>query len=360
MDYKKIADFIKMQREKNGYTQDELAKLIPIGRTAVSKWERGISLPDHTSIIKLSEVLGVSINEILNGQYNNENNDNAVVNLYEKFYKEKRLIKILCLIICLLMFLFLIYYFFTSYKKTNIYTVGTQSDNFKISHGLLVLTNEKYYLYIGKIEGVNKNVTKVEVYLKEKNEDLKFITSDKSDEIYISETKGYNEFFINKFVQKDNEVYLKVYTGEESNLIKLEFIKDYSNKNLIVNKTPQIGYPVDNKNEISEKNKKLIQNLKQKLTLTDEEYLGEFKYKKGLLKFNYDEKTNILIMLYSKSNLSYFWTYDFNNDNLQFLSDEYDFFISGDLFECESNSCDGYEKKIEFFEDILNNQLLNL
>lgn len=71
MDSEKIGKFIKMKRIEYGYTQTILAEKIFITREAVSKWERGVRIPDVTSLIILSQIFNVTINEILLPDENN-------------------------------------------------------------------------------------------------------------------------------------------------------------------------------------------------------------------------------------------------------------------------------------------------
>src|SRR5690606_13922989 len=49
-------------------TQNELADLIGVTDKAISRWETGEGFPEVTLLPKLSEVLGVSVDEILNGE----------------------------------------------------------------------------------------------------------------------------------------------------------------------------------------------------------------------------------------------------------------------------------------------------
>lgn len=49
-------------------TQNDLAEKMNVTDKAVSKWERNLSCPDVNSIPKLAEVLGVSVEELLNAQ----------------------------------------------------------------------------------------------------------------------------------------------------------------------------------------------------------------------------------------------------------------------------------------------------
>ena len=68
MNYKKIGTFICSLRKEKNLTQKELADKLNITNKAISKWERGISCPDISLLIPLSDILDVTTNEILNGE----------------------------------------------------------------------------------------------------------------------------------------------------------------------------------------------------------------------------------------------------------------------------------------------------
>lgn len=67
MDAKKTGKFICESRISHGMSQKELAKKLNITDKAVSKWERGISFPDISMLIPISEVLEISLYDILTG-----------------------------------------------------------------------------------------------------------------------------------------------------------------------------------------------------------------------------------------------------------------------------------------------------
>lgn len=67
-DIKKIGVFIQQLRKEQNMTQKELALQLNITDKAVSKWERGLSCPDISLLIPLSELLGASTSELLNGE----------------------------------------------------------------------------------------------------------------------------------------------------------------------------------------------------------------------------------------------------------------------------------------------------
>ena len=56
---------ISQARKKQNMTQMELADRMGISFQAVSNWERGVSMPDISKLLELSEVLGITVDEIL-------------------------------------------------------------------------------------------------------------------------------------------------------------------------------------------------------------------------------------------------------------------------------------------------------
>ena len=84
MDLKKTGLFISGMRKEKSMTQKELAERLSVTDKAVSRWETGKGFPDVSILKKLSEVLGVSITEIVNGEKAEHENigekaDNAVI-----------------------------------------------------------------------------------------------------------------------------------------------------------------------------------------------------------------------------------------------------------------------------------------
>lgn len=73
MDQKKIGSFISRQRKAKNLTQSQLAEMLGISTNAVSKWERGICLMDMSLLKPLSDILEVTVNDILSGEIVDEN-----------------------------------------------------------------------------------------------------------------------------------------------------------------------------------------------------------------------------------------------------------------------------------------------
>ena len=60
--------FVAEERKRLGLTQKELAERLYLSDKAISKWERGLSLPDVALLIPLAETLGVTVTELLEGR----------------------------------------------------------------------------------------------------------------------------------------------------------------------------------------------------------------------------------------------------------------------------------------------------
>lgn len=62
---KTLGTMIAELRKQHGMTQLELAEKMGVTDKAVSKWERDLSCPDINSLPKLAEILGVSVEELM-------------------------------------------------------------------------------------------------------------------------------------------------------------------------------------------------------------------------------------------------------------------------------------------------------
>lgn len=72
MDKERTGQLITELRKEKGLTQKQLADALNVTDKAVSKWERGLSFPDISMLEPISEVLGISIMEILAGERQEE------------------------------------------------------------------------------------------------------------------------------------------------------------------------------------------------------------------------------------------------------------------------------------------------
>ncbi len=70
MDVQKIGALIAQLRKEQNMTQKDLAAKLRVSDRAVSKWERGLNLPNAELFEPLCEQLGISIMELLKGERN--------------------------------------------------------------------------------------------------------------------------------------------------------------------------------------------------------------------------------------------------------------------------------------------------
>ena len=65
---------IKSLRKQRGFTQEELAIRLNVVRQTISKWEKGLSVPDAEMLIKIAELFEISTSELLGGNFQSNAN----------------------------------------------------------------------------------------------------------------------------------------------------------------------------------------------------------------------------------------------------------------------------------------------
>ena len=63
-----MGNIISSLRQEKGLTQRQLADMLGVTDKAVSKWERDIAFPDTANIPRLAEILGVSLEDLMNAK----------------------------------------------------------------------------------------------------------------------------------------------------------------------------------------------------------------------------------------------------------------------------------------------------
>ena len=101
----KIGKYIAEKRKGLGLTQKQLAEKLGMSDKSVSKWERGVCLPDVSVYMELCEILGISINEFFAGEDICKENvikkseDNLIQVTKDSQYKQKSLKGIILILI---------------------------------------------------------------------------------------------------------------------------------------------------------------------------------------------------------------------------------------------------------------------
>ena len=141
MDQEKFGNLIKTIRKNNNLTQKEFADKYGVTYQAVSKWERGLNMPDTALIKQMSKDFNISIEELLEGKYTipKKKNHNLIIGL--------SVIIIIFIIVFLVMF--------KPFKSNNDFqfkTLSSSCDAFTISGSIaynasktaISITNIKY------------------------------------------------------------------------------------------------------------------------------------------------------------------------------------------------------------------------
>ena len=388
MNQDKIGKFIKQLRTEKELSQYQLADMIPISRQAVSKWERGESIPDSQTLLQLSDIFDVTINELLTGERKNNNNikdlEKTTLKILDDNNKKtkqiKRNFKISLLVITILLLSFLSYYFINSYNSIKVYTINGRGKNSYIKDGILFVTKKKVYIKIGKINyPEDKTISNMKLYYPNNNKKHYIIESNEVEDLYIANYTGYSErIFIINLDKIMKNTYLEInYEDETTDKIKLKFDRNYTNTNLFFEKHKSIKNESTNYKDVSliltqEENKeeKEEPKLEEKPSpaLQKEETVIAITEHKEDLKTKVEEKFNIdNIMDNIKEKSLYFdgsYIYEEPEENIYFIYSEdidrittyvndefeWDYYIKEDRYNCGKNSDNCKDTVIKMLE----------
>lgn len=73
-----LSDNIRILRKQKGFTQEELAIRLHVVRQTVSKWEKGLSVPDADTLQRLAELLEVEVRQLLGSGVDMEKGNSEV------------------------------------------------------------------------------------------------------------------------------------------------------------------------------------------------------------------------------------------------------------------------------------------
>lgn len=180
MEQEKIGKFIAKLRKEKGLTQDELGEKLSINGKTVSKWETGRTLPDISLLKSISDILGITVTELLTGEVlEKEGNSEKInditdkaINKYVMSYKKKIGI-IIGLLVLFILSIFAIYFYFENYYNYKLYVFSSDNKDFSVD-AILIQNVENSVLtinslsYIDTLRGTEAEIktsdVKVEVY----------------------------------------------------------------------------------------------------------------------------------------------------------------------------------------------------
>ena len=224
MEQEKVAKFIKEIRKNHNLTQKQFADKYNVTYQAVSKWENAINMPDTALMKQICKDFGVSLDELLEGEYKKTN-------------KKKTYIIIgLCLIISLFIIFLIIFNSFKNNDNFEFKMLSTECKNFNIS-GNISYNKTKSAIYITNIKycggNDNKEYKQIECVLYESHNNIETkISSFKSKKEKIK----LEDFLENVTLSIDN--YEKTCKEYKENSLYLSINATDYNDNIITYKIP--------------------------------------------------------------------------------------------------------------------------
>lgn len=354
LDWDKIGRFIAELRKEKGMTQQQLSDILYTSRENVSKWERGVNNPSTETIIELTKIFDLSVNELLAGERKSQTNEEVIDNMAVEVLKDghskiKKIFTRFIIIIVALLLMFLTYYFINSYNTLYVYKIFAQNDNFISADGIVIFSKNKSYLKLGEIRDVNNtSYDKVEIFYKTKNNKEVVIYKSEGDNTTLLSTSGYNEYFsYNNMKNIVKNSYLRITYGENIDTIKLKFQRDMNNSFIMFNKNGDvIDEGPNNYEDISlEKARAYFEK-----NFQYDEIRNNYFYNGKNNEFNYTVQflasTDNLIVLEERKDNSYSFEYSYYNHCLNFsimkksenINSNYSYNIRSK--ECFSGNCD--------------------
>lgn len=162
MDQTKIGEYIAKLRKQKGMTQEQLGEKLGISGKSVSKWERGLHLPDLNNLVPLADILGTNVNVLLNGGINSDDNfndDKIIVNnikAYSNKYRKKYLFMFFVFIVTAVLLIVSVF-FYSNYDKNKMYYITGDNSNYYVN-GYFVLNPERNILIIRNIRYNNEKI----------------------------------------------------------------------------------------------------------------------------------------------------------------------------------------------------------
>jgi len=370
MDFVKVGKFLTELRKEKGLTQEELAKKINIDRSAISKWERGVYLPNAEIIKFLSEFYGVTINELFYGEKLNKKNASAINNLpvilFNDNISKKRMYEVsIIIVIFIAAFALLLVYFLSNYNSIRVYRVSGSSENYMIKNALLVVSKHRTYLKLGNIVSTDNDETNYDSYeIYTMNGEEKIIIDKRNDEDLVANIERFSNYlnYNNQKTYLDN-LYIDINNNDDVETIKL-------NSNLEMTNNKILYISDDNTNDIVDINDELLQEsnvssfIKDNFKYDDnkELYIYSTKVDDQKVEFEYDILNNNFITYTKFDNIDLKYLYVISNQFIyisKYEDGKYNVLCSYD-FTTETLTYGNYNKSkkyIDFFKGKIKDKL---
>lgn len=361
MNQENVGKFIAKLRKEKNMTQEDLAELMFVNRTTISKWERGDNNISIDVLVKVSEIFDITINEILIGERQSKDNidkiNTVTVDILKKNKKfRKYLVYSGCFIIILLI-TFLTYYFVNTYNSIMVYEINGENQNFSIYNGLMIVSKDKTYIQLGNVESSNNlSILSIKLNYKKNNKIINLCETSNSSCFYNSTYKDsllqYNDI---KFLISNMFLEMELDNGEIFN-VELKLTKSYSNNKFYTKN----GTPLQQE-KINEVDNKIPTYIKENFSFNEDQhsyYFEEVQNNKKI-KYTYFYDVNVYMIEEISNEYSESYTYSYPDDisysksnNKKDIIEEFVYSIPNK--ECITEKCN--DKVVNYFI----NQYLNI
>lgn len=238
MDLKKVGKYIADKRKTKGYTQEQLGEKIGINGNAISKWERGLNAPDISLLSEISEILDITLDELLKGEdmpdniSKNESNKGIIdsIKYYTRVTKIKYL-KILIYISLIIVFVFSFLFMFNNYNRFKIYSIESSEDNFYVA-GYIIYNQKRNLILVNNIDIKDVNIgTNQEEQIKYLKVSLKCDNKNifSSEKIVENNNRNLNAYLLNvTYFADENVKSNENILVDESDVQKLRLVIEYT------------------------------------------------------------------------------------------------------------------------------------
>lgn len=105
---------LKTMRKAKGYTQEDLAIKLNVVRQTVSKWEKGLSVPDADALCNIADVLDTDVSTLLGEEIVEETDKSAVAQqlakISEQLAMKNQRSKTIWKVVCIILFVIVVFY----------------------------------------------------------------------------------------------------------------------------------------------------------------------------------------------------------------------------------------------------------
>lgn len=127
-----FSENLKTLRKQKGFSQEELASRLHVVRQTVSKWEKNLSVPDADMLVRLAEILDVTVTELLGAKIDGTADANNIAEQLSRIneqlaIKNRRFRRILKVIIIVLALLFIFQILVLLLLRADVTTSDTQN-----------------------------------------------------------------------------------------------------------------------------------------------------------------------------------------------------------------------------------------